>query len=92
VRVQNSSLTALTLALSRQEREKIWSLPSIEKRYFGQPAIEVKSTPLLILFIYASPYSRAQLSQRIFFRLSLETPSISKNSFTACGKSESPCG
>src|SRR5262249_55231838 len=39
-----------------------------------------------------SPYNRAQLSQRIFLRLSFETPSSSKNSSTARGKSESPCG
>ena len=37
-------------------------------------------------------YSRAQLSQRIFRFVSLETPSTSRNSSTAWGKSESPWG
>ena len=91
MRVHHSSVTALTLTLSRRERGKRFGRSGRGgKRYSGQLAIEVKSTPLLILFIYANPYSRAQLSQRIFFRLSSDTPSISKNSSTACGKSESP--
>ena len=92
MRVQHSSVTTLTLARKR-EREKIWSLPSRrKKKYLRHPAIEVKFTLFLILFIYANPYSRAQLSQRIFLRLSFDTRSISKNSSTAWGKSESPCG
>ena len=37
-------------------------------------------------------YSGAQLSQRIFRFVSLETPSTSRNSSTAWGKSESPWG
>ena len=37
-------------------------------------------------------YSRAQLSHSIFRLVSLETPSTSRNSSTAWGKSESPWG
>src|SRR5215467_6447558 len=43
------------------------------------PVFHYSTNPL---FHFYSPYSRVQLSQRIFLRLSSDTPSISKNSST----------